>query len=159
MIPDALALARAIHVLAIVHWIGGVCSVTTIVLPQARRLADPDAAVALFESFERRFVRQVRISIALAGLSGLYMLHGLDAWDRFRHASFWWLHLMVAVWCVFALMVYVIEPLVAHRRFRELASRDAPGAFALATRLHLVALTLSAIAIAAGVLGAHGALP
>jgi uncharacterized membrane protein len=159
MIPDALTLARAIHVLAIVHWIGGVSAVTTIVLPQARRLADADAAVAFFESFERRFVRQVRISIALAGLSGLYMLHALDAWDRFRHASFWWLHLMVAVWCVFALMVYVIEPLFAHRRFRELAARDAPGAFALATRLHLVALTLSAIAIGAGVLGAHGALP
>ena len=158
MIPDALTLARAVHVLAIVHWIGGVCAVTTIVLPQARRLADTDAAVAFFESFERRFVRQVRISIALAGLSGLYMLYALDAWDRFRHASFWWLHLMVAVWCVFALMVYVIEPLFAHRRFRELASRDAGSAFALAARLHLVALTLSAIAIAAGVLGAHGAL-
>ena len=45
-IPDALTLARAIHVLSIVHWIGGVCAVTTIVLPQARRLADADAAVA-----------------------------------------------------------------------------------------------------------------
>src|SRR4029450_7892299 len=81
MIPDALTLARAIHVLAIVHWIGGVCAVTPIVLPQARRLADASAAVAFFESFERRFVRQVRISIALAGVSGRYMLHALDPWD------------------------------------------------------------------------------
>ena len=159
MIPDALTLARAIHVLAIVHWIGGVCAVTTIVLPQARRLTDADAAIGFFESFERRFVRQVRISIALAGLSGLYMLHALDAWDRFRRAPFWWLDLMVGVWCVFALMVYVIEPLFAHCRFRELAARDATSAFALAMRLHLVALTLSVIAIGAGVLGAHGALP
>jgi uncharacterized membrane protein len=159
MVPDGLTLARGIHVLALVHWIGGVCAVTTIVLPQARRLADAEAAIDFFESFERRFVRQVRVSIALAGLSGLYMLHALDAWDRFRHLSFWWLDLMVAVWCVFAAMVFVIEPLFAHRKFRELAMRDAAAAFALVTRLHLVVLAVSAIAIAAGVLGAHGALP
>lgn len=159
MIPDGLTLARAIHVLALVHWIGGVCAVTTIVLPQARRLGGAEAAIDFFESFERAFVRQVRVSIALAGLSGLYMLHALDAWDRFRHLAFWWLDLMVAVWCVFAAMVFVIEPLFAHRKFREYAMRDAAAAFALVTRLHFVALAVSAIAIAAGVLGAHGALP
>jgi uncharacterized membrane protein len=158
MIPDGLTLARAVHVLALVHWIGGVCAVTTIVLPQARRLGEPAAAIEFFESFERRFVQQVRISIALAGLSGLYMLYALDAWDRFRHLSFWWLHLMVAVWCLFALMVFVIEPLFAHRKFREHAMHDAAGAFARATRLHVVALVISAITIGAGVLGAHGAL-
>jgi len=159
MIPDGLTLARAVHVLSLVHWIGGVAAVTTIVLPLARRLGDAEAAIEFFESFERRFVRQVRVSILLAGLSGLYMLHVLDGWDRFRHLSFWWLHLMVAVWCLFALMVFVIEPLFAHRKFREFAMKDAPRAFALATRLHAVILTLSAIAIAAGVLGANGALP
>lgn len=159
MIPDGLTLARAIHVLALVHWIGGVSVITTIVLPQARRLPDAAAAVEFFEAFERRFVRQVRISILLAGLSGLYMLYALDAWDRFLHLAFWWFHLMVAVWCLFALMVYVIEPLFAHRRFRELAMHDAAGAFALATRMHVLVLTISAIAIGAGVLGAHGALP
>jgi uncharacterized membrane protein len=159
MIPDGLTLARAIHVLALVHWIGGVAAVTTIVLPLARRLDDARAAIEFFESFERRFVRQVRVSILLAGLSGLYMLHALDAWERFLHASFWWLHLMVAVWCLFATVVFVIEPLFAHRKFRELALHDAAGAFALATRLHLVVLVVSAIAIGAGVLGAHGALP
>ncbi|MGE0288916.1 MAG: hypothetical protein AB7I42_21365 [Bradyrhizobium sp.] len=159
MIPDGLSLARAVHVLSLVHWIGGVAAVTTIVLPLARRLGDAAAAVEFFESFERRFVRQVRISIALAGLSGLYMLHALDAWDRFRHLTFWWLHLMVAVWCVFALMVFVIEPLFAHRKFREFAMQDAPRAFTLAVRLHVVALTVSALAIGAGVLGSYGALP
>jgi len=159
MVPDDLTLARAVHIIALVHWIGGVSAVTTIVLPQARRLGDAGAAIEFFEAFERRFVRQVRISIAFAGISGLYLLYALDAWDRFRHASFWWLHLMVAVWCLFATMVFVIEPLFAHRKFREYAMQDAAGAFALATRMHVVALAVSAIAIGAGVLGAHGALP
>ncbi len=56
-------------------------------------------------------------------------------------------------------MVFVLEPLVVHRRFHEYALRDKEGPSQLAIRLHVVALTVSAVAIAAGVLGAHGALP
>lgn len=159
MTIDDLALARAIHVLALVHWIGGLSVVTTIVLPHARRLPDAEDAIAAFEAFERRFAFQVRISILLVGLSGAYMLTKLDAWDRFRYAAFWWLDLMVAVWLLFALMVYVLEPLVLHRHFQEFALHDKNRALAAATRFHAVALTISAFAIIAGVLGAHGGLP
>ena len=67
--------------------------------------------------------------------------------------------LMVVTWLVFALMVFVLEPLVVHRRFHEYALRDKERAFTLAIRLHVAALTVSAVAIAAGVLGAHGAMP
>src|SRR5215475_983074 len=52
---DDLALARAIHILALVHWIGGVAVVTTIVLPRAYALPDVKEAVAAFEAFEQRF--------------------------------------------------------------------------------------------------------
>src|SRR5690242_4676128 len=159
MTVDGLALARAIHVLAIVHWIGGVSVVTTIVLPHARQLDDPTKAIEAFEAFERRFARQARISILIAGLSGLYMLYALDAWGRFRDPSSWWLDLMVAVWLAFALMIYVLEPIFGHERFRKAARVQPDRAFALATRLHAIALAVSAIAIGAGVLGAHGALP
>jgi uncharacterized membrane protein len=158
MVLDGLTLARAIHLLAIVHWIGGVSAVTTIVLPHVRRL-DATAAFEVFEAFEIRFARQARISILLAGLSGLYMLHALDAWDRFQDPSFWWLDLMVAVWLMFAVMIYLIEPLIVHERFRKLAHSEPERAFAIAFRLHVLALMLSAVAVAAGVLGAHGALP
>ncbi len=96
MTIDDLALARAIHVLALVHWIGGLAVVTTIVLPHARGLPAKDA-VSAFEAFERRFASQVRVSILLVGLSGGYMLTKLDAWNRFQYAPFWWLDLMVAV--------------------------------------------------------------
>ncbi len=159
MIIDDLAVARAIHVLALVHWIGGVAVVTTIALPNARALPDARDAVAAFEAFERRFASQVRFSILLVGLSGLYMLAKLDAWDRFRYMAFWWLDLMVAVWLAFALMVYVLEPLVLHGRFRAFALRDKNRAFAAAMRFHAIALVISAFAILAGVLGAHGGLP
>jgi uncharacterized membrane protein len=159
MFLDALTVARAVHVLAIVHWIGGVSVVTTIVLPHARRLADATTAVEAFEAFERRFAKQARMSILITGLSGIYMLFALNAWYRFTQLSFWWLHLMVAVWALFAVMVYVLEPLFVHKRFRTMALENPDGAFTLATRVHVVALVGSAITIGVGLLGAHGALP
>jgi Na+/proline symporter len=58
---------------------------------------------------------------------------------------------MVAVWAVFALMVFVLEPLVVHRLFHDYALRDKERAFALAIWLHAVALTVAVVAIAAGV--------
>jgi hypothetical protein len=66
---------------------------------------------------------------------------------------------MVVVWLLFALMVYILEPLVMHRLFHDFALWEKHRAFALATRLHTVALCVSAFAIVAGVLGVHGGLP
>jgi uncharacterized membrane protein len=156
---DDLALARAIHVLGIVHWIGGVAAVTTIVLPAAQLQADANAAIMAFEAFERRFARQARISVLLTGISGIYMLWRLAGWERFQLISFWWLHLMVAVWIVFALMLFVLEPLGIDRLFHAYALRDKEHAFSLATKLHWAALAVATLAIGAGTLGAHGYLP
>jgi uncharacterized membrane protein len=129
MMLDDLALARAIHVLAVVHWIGGVFVVTTIVLPRAHALLDAQEAVAAFEDFEQRFASQAHISILLAGLSGAYMLIKIGAWNSLERASFWWLHLMIAVWILFALVIYVLEPLVLHRLFHEFALRNKDRTF------------------------------
>ena len=156
---DNLTLARALHVLALVHWIGGVAMVTSVVLPRAKAMGDPGAAIAVFEAFESRFAVQARYSILLAGISGFYMVHRLDAWARLLDPAYWWLILMVAVWTVFALMVFVLEPLVVHRLFHDYALRNKERAFALAINLHAVALAASGVAIVVGVLGAHGALP
>jgi uncharacterized membrane protein len=158
MIND-FAVARALHVLALVHWIGGVAMVTTVVLPRARALDDAHAALTAFEAFEGPFAAQARFSILVVGLSGFYMLNKLKAWTILFDPGFWWLALMVAVWAVFALIVFVLEPLVVHRLFHDYALRDKNRAFSLAIRLHAVALTISCVAIVAGVLGAQGALP
>ena len=153
---DDFAVARAVHIMALVHWIGGVAVMTTIVLPHARTMPD---AFSVFEAFERRFAAQARVSILLAGLSGFYMLHKLQGWMWLLDPAFWWLMLMVVTWLIFALMVFVLEPLVIHRLFHDFVLRDKERAFALAIRLHALALAISTVAITAGVLGAHGALP
>jgi hypothetical protein len=87
------------------------------------------------------------------------MVQRLDAWDRFADPRFWWLQAMVALWALFTLMLFVAEPLILHRWFHARAARDADAAFALVQRLHVVLLALGVATLAAGVLGAHGALP
>jgi uncharacterized membrane protein len=155
---DDLTIARAIHVLSIVHWIGGVAMVTAVILPAIRRFAEPSRRMALFEAVEGRFARQAKVSVTLAGLSGFYMAWRLDAWGRFLDAHYWWMHAMVLVWAIFTLMLFVIEPFFLHARLRGRVERDPEAAFRGMQRAHWVLLTLSAVTIAGAVLGAHGAL-
>jgi uncharacterized membrane protein len=153
---DDLTLSRALHVVAVVHWIGGVAFVTLVLLPAVRRLAAARERVALFEEVERRFAAQARISTLVAGLTGFWMTERLDAWARFADLRFWWMHAMLALWAIFTLMLFVLEPLVLHRWFLARAQRDPEATFALIQRLHIVLLSASAVTVAAAVLGAHG---
>jgi uncharacterized membrane protein len=153
---DGVTIARAIHVLAIVHWIGGVTMVTLVMLPGL--IYDTPAAqrLGIFELIEGRFAKQARVSTLLAGASGLYMTYRLEAWDRFLDLSFWWMDAMVLVWAIFTLALFVVEPFFLHRKFREHAERDPDGMFRLALRQHAILLTLSLVTIAGAVIGSHG---
>jgi uncharacterized membrane protein len=51
---DEVTLARTLHVVGVVLWIGGVGFVTTVLLPAVQRIADPARRVELFEAIERR---------------------------------------------------------------------------------------------------------
>jgi uncharacterized membrane protein len=57
---DDVTLARTIHVIAVVFWIGGVAMVTTVLLPAVRRFKSPEERVVFFESVQQRFARQSR---------------------------------------------------------------------------------------------------
>ena len=153
---DDIELARALHVLAVVHWIGGVAFVTLVALPLAiaRANAYAKAGWELFESIENRFAAQVRVSIPVAGLTGLWMTWRLDLWPSFREPSFWWMDAMVVVWTLFAVIVFVVEPL-AHARIAALAARDPAALLRRMARAHLVLLTFAAVTILGAVAGAH----
>jgi len=157
---DDLAIARALHVLAIVHWIGGVAMVTLVLLPGLTRAVPGPERLRLFEMIEGRFAFQARLSTVLAGATGFWMTHRLGAWERFLDPrDYWWMHAMVAIWAVFTIVLFVAEPLFLHRWFHARALRDPEEAFRLVLRLHRILLSLSLIAVAGAVLGAHGALP
>jgi uncharacterized membrane protein len=155
---DTLSLARALHVLAVVHWIGGVSLVTLVLLPGLIRAVPGPERLALFEMIEGRFGAQARISTLLAGASGLWMTSELDAWGRFLDPATWWMAAMLMVWALFTLVLFIAEPLVLHRWFQARSLRDPEGSFALVLRLHRLLLALSVITVLGAVLGAHGAI-
>jgi uncharacterized membrane protein len=151
-----VVLARAIHVLAVLIWIGGVSMVTTVALSAVRRGELGADLGAAFEAIERRFVWQARTAVILAGSSGLYMTWRRDLWDRFRSPHFWWMHAMVGVWLIFALVLFVVEPLVLRHRFAEAVSRRPQIAFAWLHRLHWGLLVPSLVTVFGAVAGSHG---
>jgi uncharacterized membrane protein len=153
---DDIAIVRAIHVISVVIWIGGVAMVTTVVLPAVRRLDTAPRRVALFEAVENRFVWQARIATLLVAASGFYMVARLDLWARFRTVQFWWMHAMVLVWLVFTIILFVGEPLVMRARKRR-GVMSAPDVNApRMQRLHWVLLVLSVFTVMAAVAGSHG---
>jgi uncharacterized membrane protein len=148
--------ARALHVLAIVIWIGGVAMATTVALPAVRRGDLGADRLRAFQAFEHRFVWQARLAVILVGLTGVYMVVRLSLWDRFRGLSFWWMHAMVCLWLIFAFVLFIGEPFILHRHFRGWASRQPDRAFAWLHRAHWVLLLLSLVTIFGAVAGSHG---
>jgi uncharacterized membrane protein len=148
--------ARILHVIGVVLWIGGVAMVTTVLLPATRRLKLPEERVQFFERIETGFARQARWSVLITGLSGFYLAYLLDAWDRFRQPSYWWMHAMVLIWAIFTVMLFVLEPLWLHRWFQQSAQRYPERTFKLIQRLHWLLLSISLLTIAGAVAGSHG---
>ena len=153
---DDVAIALAIHVLAIVLWIGGVAMVTTVLLPAVRRFKSAKERIAFFATIERRFAWQARGTTLLAGASGFYMVHRLKLWSAFLTIGHWWLGAMVALWLLFTAMLFIAEPLFLDRWFEVRARRAPESTFALLQRFHWVLLMLSLATIVGAVAGSHG---
>jgi len=151
-----IVLARVLHVLAVVLWIGGVGMVTTVLLPAIRRSYPAPQRFPVFHAMEERFARQARFTTAVAGASGFYMAWRLDAWDRFTSADFWWMHAMVLTWLVFTLMLFVIEPLFLERLLARRAVAAPEATYRRVEWLHRCLLTLSLVTVAGAVAGSLG---
>ena len=153
---DGLALARALHVLAVVIWIGGVSIVTTALLPAVRRDELGINRITAFQAIERRFAWQARVAIIIVGATGIYMIVEADLWDRFHSADYWWMHAMVGLWALFAIGLFVVEPLFLDGRLLRWANERPDAAFARLAGLHWVLFALSLITIFGAVAGSHG---
>jgi uncharacterized membrane protein len=86
---DDVTIARALHVLAVLHWIGGVSLVTLVLLPGITRSIPTEDRLKLFEMIEGRFAFQARISTVVAGATGFYMIYQMDGWERFADPVYW----------------------------------------------------------------------
>lgn len=152
---DDLLLARALHVLSIVVWIGGLAFVTLVILPAAIRAPTAAAKLALFDAAEGPFSHIARIAVLLAGASGLWLSHRLDLWTRFSDASCWWMNAMAGLWVLFMIVLFIAEPLWLHRAFHRWALAEPHRAFAWALWLHRLLLLAATITIIGAVTGSH----
>lgn len=149
-----MSLARAVHVLGVIWWVGGVAMVTASILPALKNagLAD-DERLRIFRTIRGRFVWQARAAVLLVGVSGAYLLAYLGGFTRLRMGlAGWWIDLMVLTWAVFALILFVLEPLGLMRR-TGIARK--PRAFFL---MHVFLLTLALVTAGSGVIWAHGGI-
>jgi uncharacterized membrane protein len=149
-------IARALHLIAVVLWIGGVGMVTTVLLPAIRRACPPAERFTRFQAIEGRFAGQARWTTSIAALSGFYMVWRIDAWDRFASPAFWWMHAMVLTWLVFAAMLFFAEPVFLHRVLEQRAAHDPEAAYRLVERLHRALLALGLVTIAGAAAGVAG---
>lgn len=153
---NQLVIARIVHVMAVVFWIGGVGFVTTVLIPSIRKNQSPENRLPLFEALEGRFGFQAKLTTLFTGATGVYMLAVTDAWSRYLYIEFWWMHLMTFVWFVFTLVLFVLEPLFLHRWFHKEATINGERAFAVLQIMHVILLCLSLLAIVGAMAGAHG---
>lgn len=153
---ESYTLARVIHIIVVMLWIGGVAMVTTVIIPAIKKLKSKEEQIKTFEQIEGRFAIQAKITTLLTGLSGFYMLYVLDGWDRYLDYKFWWIHAMTLVWIIFTLVLYVLEPLVLHRLFRQYAENNSTKTFSLIHRVHWILLLVSLLTTAGAVAGSHG---
>ncbi len=149
------AIARALHVIGVILWIGGVAMITAVVLPAFRSGAIAGNPVKGFEAVERRFSIIARLSILIVGVTGFYMTYTLDLWDRFAVARYWWMHAMVLVWLVFTLVVFIAEPLYLHEAFRRWANSSPKNALNYLVLAHYILLTLSIVTVFGAIYGSH----
>jgi uncharacterized membrane protein len=152
---DWLAVARAVHVVAIIHWIGGLLFVTLVILPS---LLETEALrrLAVFDALERRFATQARVSTLLVGLSGFYMLSSYEQWGRIADPRFWWIDAMIGLWAIFTVMLFIVEPMFLHAWFDARAQRNPDKAFRAALRGHRALSVVAVVIVLGAVAGAHG---
>ncbi len=153
---ELYTLARVLHVLSVILWIGGVAMVTTVLIPAIKKLASKEDQIRTFEQIEGRFALQAKITTLITGITGFYMLYELDAWDRYFDYRFWWIHAMTLVWVIFSLIIYVLEPLVLHKVFKKYANNNPEKTFEIMHRIHWLLLAISLITTAGAVAGSHG---
>jgi uncharacterized membrane protein len=147
-------LARVLHVIAVIIWIGGVAFVTTVLIPAIRKTQSPENRLQIFEILESKFSFQAKFTTLLAGVTGFYMLHIMNGWSSMQ----WWIYLMIFVWAIFTAVLFIFEPLFLHKWFHKQATINSEKSFFALQIMHIILLIISLLAVFGGVAGVHGLL-
>jgi uncharacterized membrane protein len=150
-----VSILTALHVLGVVIWIGGVAFVTMIVFPMLTKMDNSLEKVLFFQGIEHRFAGIAKVSLAVVGLTGSWLLYETGEWRILFSLAGIGPALMLAVW-TFYLLVLLFEAKIFGMLFKGKEGQDADKIFVLLSRFHWVVLGLSLLAIGVGVWAGHG---
>ena len=141
-------IALAIHILSIVVWIGGVAFVTLVTFPMIMRVEKSLEQVLMFQGVEHRFSKIAKVMIILAGLSGLILIK-----EKGLSSAAW---IMIFVWAFYASLIFGLERIIFKKLFgRPSDQLDTKKVFNTLQAFHWFVLTMSFLAIVAGVYAGH----
>ena len=152
-----ISILTAMHVLGVVVWIGGVAFVTMIVFPMITRMENSLEKVIFFQGMEHRFAKIAKISVAVVGLTGGWLLYLTGEWRILFSMVGMGPTLMILVW-TFYVLVLLFEGKLFKMIFGSSTQQDTDKVFSLLSRFHWVVLGLSLLAIGVGVWAGHGGL-
>ena len=154
-----LPLMHIVHLLTVILWIGGLGFITILMLPLIIRMEDPLQKVLLFNRIEHKFAPLARVYNVIVGVSGFVMLYMTDSYKDLFTVEALPLLFMVAVWVFWAVMLFILEPVVVRKMIERMKRSGEPmeieSIFSLMNRLHIALLILSLLAATAGAAFAH----
>jgi uncharacterized membrane protein len=139
------AVLKALHLLAVVAWVGGMAFVLFCLRPAARVL-EPAARVTLMHAALRRFITVVSIAVAAILVSGVAMV--AIAWSAAARAGLAfnmpldWYTMIAAFFVMLAVFVHIRVALFRRLDAAVAAQRWADGAAALGVMRWEVSLNL-----------------
>lgn len=77
----ALALAYWLHIIATVLWVGGIMTLSVLVIPTARRTLAADAYAVLFSRLQERLQRIGWLSLAVLIATGMFQMSAHPAYE------------------------------------------------------------------------------
>ena len=147
-----MEMARLLHVLGIVVWVGGMFFAYMALRPAAATLLEPPQRLPLWQGTLRRFFSWVWGAIGLVLLSGLWMIHALGGFKSIGV----YVHVMFAVGLVMMLIFAHVFFAPFRRLTRFVEAKDwKPAGAALGQIRKLVGLNLilGLVTIAVAILG------
>lgn len=95
-------------------------------------------------------VWQARTALVVVGVTSLYMTARLELRPMFRSVEFWWMHAMICFWLLFAIILFIAEPVISRR------AGAVPASGQSAKRLAWLQRTVSLVSIAEPMAGRKG---
>ena len=136
-----ISLAYWLHMLATVVWIGGLATLTILVIPAARRSLEPKAFAGLLERVHKRLDPIGWLCLMLLGATGLFQMSVNPNYKGFLTISNRWAVAILTKHIVFLVMIgvsayvtWVLLPQMQRLALLQAAGHETPDAASLAAQ-------------------------